>query len=189
MPNRTKAPRHSPSQDPRTDTHRTGIFLAALAVTMLGLAYASVPLYRLFCQKTGYGGTTQVALTKAPGAVGTKKITVRFNADQGKDLPWEFYPLQKEVQVIPGEQGFALYRSKNKASKPVSGMATYNVTPDKTGLYFSKIECFCFVRQTLQPGQEVDMPVLFYISPDILTDPATKDITTITLSYSFFLLD
>ncbi len=163
----------------------TAIFLSVLAMSMLALAYASVPIYRIFCQVTGYGGTTQVAI-RAPGAVGNKYITVRFNADVSKKLPWEFYPLQKEMKVLPGEPSFAMYRSINKTDRPISGMATYNVTPNKTGLYFNKIECFCFIRQTLQPHQTIDMPVMFYIDPSMLDDESAKDIETITLSYTFF---
>ncbi len=182
-------PKHYPHNNQHRQRRNTGIFLSAVILGMLGLAYASVPLYRMFCQKTGFGGTTQVALNPAPGAIGQKFITIRFNADVAKNLPWEFTPLQKEVKIRPGEQGFAMYRCKNKTDRPISGMSTYNVTPDKTGIFFNKIECFCFIKQTLQPHQEVDMPVLFYIDPSILDDVSMQDVDTITLSYTFFQYD
>ncbi|MBT4879406.1 MAG: cytochrome c oxidase assembly protein [Alphaproteobacteria bacterium] len=165
----------------------TGIILGVLAVGMLGMAYASVPLYRIFCQKTGYGGTTQVAPT-LPDVITNRLVTVRFNADVNRDLPWEFKPLQKEVTVRAGEQGFALYRAKNKTDKAIYGMSTYNVTPDKAGVYFNKVECFCFIEQKLEAHQEVDMPVLFFIDPEIENDPKMKDVKSITLSYTFFRL-
>ncbi|MBX9804835.1 MAG: cytochrome c oxidase assembly protein [Alphaproteobacteria bacterium] len=162
-----------------------GVILAGLVATMLVLAYASVPLYRLFCQKTGFGGTTQVA--KAPStSIRDREITVRFNADVHRDLPWHFRPLQTEIKVKIGENALAFYESQNFSDKPISGMATYNVTPDKAALYFNKVACFCFEEQVLSPQQRVDMPVQFFIDPDYADDPDLKDVHTITLSYTFF---
>jgi cytochrome c oxidase assembly protein subunit 11 len=158
---------------------------AVLAVAMLGLAYASVPLYRLFCQVTGFGGTTQAGL-KAPGAVGEKQITILFNADTGQNLNWSFKPGEREIKIKVGEQGLTHYVAENRDNSPVTGQATYNVVPHGAGQYFVKIHCFCFENQTLKPHQKVNMPVSFYVDPAILTDPEMKDISTITLSYTFF---
>jgi cytochrome c oxidase assembly protein subunit 11 len=165
------------------------VVLAVSAICgMLGLTAASVPLYRLFCQVTGYGGTTQVAeaLPEAPLA---RTIKVRFNADVDPALPWSFRPLQREVEVRIGEQNLAFFQARNQSDRPVVGQAVYNVTPFKAGPYFDKIACFCFDEQRLEPGQEVDMPVSFFVDPAILDDPNTRDLTTITLSYTFFRQD
>jgi cytochrome c oxidase assembly protein subunit 11 len=160
---------------------------AALAVAMVCMAYASVPLYRIFCQVTGFGGTTREG-TVAPGAVaGDHEITVRFNADTDKNLPWKFAPVQHEMRVKIGEQALAHFWAENIDNKPVTGQAVYNVVPHEAGSYFVKIQCFCFDKQTLKPGQRVDMPVVFYVDPEILKDPEARDIRTITLSYTFFL--
>lgn len=152
---------------------------------MVGLAYASVPLYRLFCQVTGYGGTTQRA-EAAGEVVADRKITVRFNADVNSRLPWRFAPEQREVTLAIGETGLAFYRATNQSAETVTGTATFNVTPFKAGPYFNKIECFCFTEQALEPGQSVDMPVTFFVDPAILEDPDLADVHTITLSYTFF---
>lgn len=170
---------------PPDSTRNTGIFLGCVAVVMLALAYASVPLYRLFCQKTGYGGTTQVVAASSD-RVTDRVITVRFNADVHRNLPWAFRPLQKEIKVRVGENALALYESENLSNAPIIGMATYNVTPDKAGIYFNKVACFCFEEQRLEPHKRVDMPVYFFIDPDFATDPNLKDVHTITLSYTFF---
>ena len=155
---------------------------------MLGLAYASVPLYKLFCQVTGFGGTTQVA-TEAPVAVSERTIKVRFNADVNSGLQWQFKPEQREITVRLGEDNLAYYVAENMSVKPVTGQAVYNVTPLKAGQYFNKIACFCFDEQTLEPGQRVDMPVSFYVDPAIAEDINTQDVKTITLSYTFFKAD
>jgi len=152
---------------------------------MIGLSYASVPLYKLFCQVTGFGGTTQVA-EQAPVEVSEKTIKVRFNADVNSGLQWQFKPEQREITVRLGEDNLAYYMAENMAVKPITGQATYNVTPLKAGQYFSKIACFCFDEQTLQPGERVDMPVSFYVDPAIAEDINTQDVKTITLSYTFF---
>lgn len=152
---------------------------------MIGLSYASVPLYKLFCQVTGFGGTTQVA-EQAPVDVSEKTIKVRFNADVNSGLPWQFKPEQREITVRLGEDNLAHYVAENMSVKPITGQAVYNVTPLKAGQYFSKIACFCFDEQTLQPGERVDMPVSFYVDPAIAEDINTQDVKTITLSYTFF---
>lgn len=154
---------------------------------MLGAAYAAVPIYRLFCQKTGFGGTTQVALSPCEKIV-NRVINVRFNADTHRDLPWYFKPQQVQVSVRVGENALAFYESKNNSNEPIMGMATYNVTPDRAGLYFQKVACFCFEEQTLLPGQHVVMPVQFFIDPAIMDDPELDGVKTITLSYTFFRL-
>jgi cytochrome c oxidase assembly protein subunit 11 len=173
------------AQDRRKLTAFTAV---CAAVGMLGLAYASVPLYRLFCQVTGYGGTTQVA-EAAPGAVGERTMTVRFDASVHRDMPWDFQPAQREVVVRVGEPTLIHYVATNPLSVPVSGQASFNVTPDKAGKYFDKVECFCFTEQRLEPGQTVDMPVSFFIDPAILQDRKLDGVDTITLSYTFFRLD
>lgn len=152
---------------------------------MFALAFGSVPLYRLFCQKTGYGGTLQLA-TERPSRIENRLLTIRFNADVHRDLPWEFKPLQSSIKVYAGETGLAFYRVKNLSSQPLTGIAIYNVTPDKAGAYFNKIHCFCFEEQIIKPHEEVDMPVQFFIDPDIVGNPDCRDIKTITLSYTFF---
>lgn len=155
---------------------------------MVGASFAAVPLYRLFCQVTGYGGTTQQA-EALPERVVDRVITVRFNADRMPDLPWNFRPEQVKVQVKVGEQGLAFYEAENLTDRPITGQAAYNVTPEKAGRYFSKIACFCFDEQTLSANQRVDMPVSFFIDPAIMDDRNMDDVKTITLSYTFFRLD
>lgn len=164
---------------------RVVVVLLGVVAVMVGLVSASVPLYRLFCQVTGYGGTTQRA-EAAPDVVSDRVMTVRFNADVNGDLPWSFYPEQREVTLPIGETALAFYRAENRSGKAVTGTATFNVTPLKAGQYFNKIECFCFTEQTLQPGQSVDMPVSFFVDPAILDDPNLDEVHTITLSYTFF---
>lgn len=170
-------------------SHRTTTFiLVGLVLFMGGLAYASVPLYRIFCQKTGYGGTPQIAVAMAD-RVSERKIRVFFNADTNPTLPWSFRPLQRAIDVKAGEAGLAFYHVKNKSTMPLSGMATYNVVPDKAGKYFHKVLCFCFNEQKLAAGQDMELPVHFYIHPDIDKDPLLNDVESITLSYTFFPFD
>ena len=176
-------PRATPSQRRRNGT--TVLVLASVVAGMVGLSFASVPLYRLFCQATGIGGTTQRATT-APSNIAAAAITIRFDAETAPDLGWEFRPLQSTLTVHPGEERKALYRAINKTSAPVTGTATYNVTPAKAGIYFDKLQCFCFSEQHLAAGEKADMPVVFFVDPDILTDPNTSDVRTITLSYTMF---
>ena len=164
---------------------RLALVLVAGVAAMIGLTYASVPFYRLFCQVTGFGGYTQRA-DHAPSAALERMVTVRFNADVNVGLPWLFAPLQREVRVHVGETAMAYFRAQNMASRRVTGQATFNVTPDKAGLYFTKIQCFCFNEQALEPGQSVDMPVTFFVDPKLASDPKMADVQTITLSYTFF---
>ena len=153
---------------------------------MVGLTAASVPLYRLFCQVTGYGGTTQRAEV-APTNQSDVEVEVFFNADTASDMPWEFTPEQRSVKVRLGEEKLVFYHAKNLTDRPIAGQATFNVTPFSAGPYFNKLQCFCFNEQTLQPGQSVDMPVTFYVDPSLLDDPDGSDTRQITLSYTFFL--
>jgi cytochrome c oxidase assembly protein subunit 11 len=163
----------------------TAALLAAVVAGMVGLSFASVPLYRLFCAATGFGGTTQRA-TAAPKEVARAVITVRFDAETAPDLGWDFYPLKREVQVHPGEQREVFFRAVNRGAEPTTGRATYNVTPTKSGIYFDKLQCFCFTEQRLAPGESRDMGVVFFVDPDILRDRETQDVHTITLSYTMF---
>lgn len=156
-----------------------------LVVAMGGMAYAAVPLYEVFCQVTGYAGTPQRADAGSTQIL-DRSIKVRFNADKERDLPWSFQPVQKEVSIQVGENTLAFFRAKNESDETVTGTATYNVTPATAGLYFTKVECFCFTEQVLMPGQQVDMPVSFYIDPDIATDANMDHIRTVTLSYTFY---
>ena len=161
------------------------VLLAAVVCGMVGLSFASVPLYRLFCQATGFGGTTQRAAA-APGRVSEAVVTVRFDAATAPELGWEFRPLENAVKVHPGEQREVFFRAVNRTSETVTGSATFNVTPTKTGIYFDKLQCFCFNEQELAAGESRDMGVVFFVDPDLLTDPNTSDVRTITLSYTMF---
>ncbi|MEE2694404.1 MAG: cytochrome c oxidase assembly protein [Pseudomonadota bacterium] len=163
----------------------TAVGLVGLVVGMVSLAYASAPLYDLFCRVTGYGGTPQVAVSTAPD-VGTRELTVRFNADVNRDLPWEFEPVDGKVVVRVGEPTLAFYRVTNLSDEIITGTATYNVTPLRVGSYFSKIDCFCFEQQELAPGESVDLPVSFFVESSIESDPDMEGINTVTLSYTFF---
>ena len=159
--------------------------LLALVIGMILLAYASVPLYKIFCQVTGYGGTPQFSDQHAQKII-DRKITVRFNADTNPYLPWRFTPLQKDIDLHIGQTGVAYYTAENISDSDVIGMATYNVTPLKAGPYFTKVECFCFTDQYIKPHTKTILPVTFYIDPDLAEDRHLKDIDTITLSYTFF---
>ena len=154
---------------------------------MLGLGYAAVPLYRIFCQVTGLGGTTQrvSAAQAATVMVADKTISIRFDANVERGMPWRFKPLQVTDTISIGARDMAVYWARNTSDKPVTGVATFNVQPAQAGKYFNKVQCFCFTEQTLKPGEEVRMPVLYYVDPKILDDPDTRDIEQITLSYTF----
>jgi cytochrome c oxidase assembly protein subunit 11 len=158
--------------------------MALLVAGMLALAFASVPLYRAFCQLTGFDGTPLRA-EKAPGAV-AGQIGVRFDANINADLPWKFEPVQETVRIAPGARTQILYRATNLTARTTTGQAVFNVSPEIAGPYFSKIECFCFTEQTLKPGQSVDMPVVFFVDPKIRDDENTRNIDEITLSYTFY---
>ena len=166
---------------------RTALYAAAGALAMLGLGFASVPLYRMFCQVTGFGGTTQKASLAQAGAVkvATRTISVRFDANVDRGMPWKFAPEQNTQDMRIGARKMALYRAENLSGKTITGVASFNVEPEQAGKYFNKVQCFCFNQQTLKPGQAVDMPVIYYVDPAILTDPDTSDIEQITLSYTF----
>ena len=171
----------------KTRNSRTAVGLFLIVAGMGALAYASEPLYRLFCQVTGYGGTTQIADKITPVAVVVDRVVdVRFDANVNHKLPWRFEPVQKEIRVKIGEQALAFYEATNVSDKPVVGTATFNVTPYKAATHFSKIDCFCFTEQVLRPGQTVQMPVSFFIDPEIVKDKDADDLATITLSYTFF---
>lgn len=160
--------------------------VTAAVAGMIGLSFASVPLYRLFCQVTGYDGTPRIAVGGASTGAVASTIRVTFDANTGRDLPWRFAPDQRERRLHLGEEVIATYTATNLSQKAVTGSAVFNVTPEKVAIYFNKIECFCFTEQVLQPGQEVSMPVLFYIDPAILDDPDARDVKAITLSYTFY---
>lgn len=152
---------------------------------MVGLAYASVPLYSLFCQVTGFGGTTRSA-DQGADRVLDRSVTVRFDANTSRDMPWRFRPAQGEVRIKVGETGLAFFEATNTTKRTLTGTATFNVTPPQAGAYFNKLECFCFTEQTLQPGETVEMPVSFFIDPEMVKDRSARSITQVTLSYTFF---
>ena len=174
----------------RKGVRNTGRVLASVALLTFGISYAAVPLYRLFCQATGYGGTTlrhkdPVKLERME-PVRERKLVIRFNADTNASMQWDFRPQQHEIQVVPGEAALAFYSAYNRTDRPITGMSSYNVLPFDAGQYFIKIQCFCFEEQILNPGEHVELPVFFYIDPDISADPALAAVDTITLSYTFF---
>jgi len=180
----------SSSEQLKEKNRNIALYMTSLAIATLGLAYASVPLYKMFCQATGFGGTTvETTMEKANAmkpVLGAKKLTISFTGQTSSSLPWKFKPQQKEIRVVPGETALAFFTASNPTDKPVTGVATYNVTPNKAGNYFHKIQCFCFDEQRLRPHEQVDMPVFFYIDPEFLEDPAMSDVTNICLSYTFF---
>ena len=160
--------------------------LAAVVVSMVVMAYASVPLYNLFCRVTGYGGTVERVAENTSRSVIGREMTVRFDSNTAPNMPWLFKPEAKEVSLKVGEDGFTNFIAKNPTQQPVTGTALFNVTPIKAAPYFKKVQCFCFDKQTLNPGQAVNMPVQFYVDPAITDDPNLDDVKTITLSYTFF---
>lgn len=171
-----------------TGPKRTVVQTLAVVTLMGSLAWASVPLYNVFCNVTGFGGTPNTA-EAGSDTVLDQTITVRFNSNVDKDLPWQFKPVEREMELRIGETGLAFYEATNLSDVPVAGQASYNVTPFDAGYFFNKIECFCFTEQVLQPGETVLMPVSFYIDPEIVTDRDAKYIHRITLSYTFHHLD
>ena len=164
----------------------TAVLLFSVVFGMVGLAFASVPLYRLFCQGTGFGGTPSIISAPVAMAPSEKTITVRLDANVNPALPWKFLPERAEIKVHANEPTLVYYKAVNQSDGPITGTATYNVTPYKAGKYFSKIDCFCFTKQRLAAGEVARMGVQFLVSPEIFTDPNTRDVTTITLSYTFF---
>jgi len=174
---------------PRKSNKKTAIVLFSMAGGMIGLSFAAVPLYKLFCQVTGYGGTPKI-IAAAPATPAsqqsTREINVRFDANVNSKLAWRFAPERQKIRVRAGVPTQTHYLARNVSDQPSTGNATYNVTPFKAGEYFSKIECFCFTEQRLKAGEEAVMGVQFYVDPEIFTDPNTQDIKEITLSYTFF---
>ena len=164
---------------------RTALTVAATVAAMTGLAFAAVPLYNAFCRATGFGGATQTAAT-APERVLDRRIQVRFDANIAADLPVEFAPKQRTQSLRIGETGLAFYRIRNLSNETIVARATYNVTPHTAGAYFFKTECFCFNDRVLAPGEEADLPVVYFISPDVVADPDTSGLSELTLSYTYF---
>ena len=167
---------------------RTVLGLVAVVLTMGALSWAAVPFYNWFCRVTGFGGTTNVA-SATTGTVLDREIKIRFDGSKARDFPWEFKPAQTEMTMKIGEDGLAFYEAYNPTDKPIAGQASYNVYPYEAGGYFNKIECFCFTEQVLMPGERVQMPVNFFVDPEIVDDPDAKHINHITLSYTFYEID
>ncbi|KPD13098.1 cytochrome c oxidase assembly protein [Phaeobacter sp. 11ANDIMAR09] len=167
---------------------KTVLQLVAVVLTMGALSWASVPFYDWFCRVTGFGGVTGVA-TEGSDTVLDQTITVRFDASKERDFAWEFKPVQREMEIKIGDTGLAFYEAYNPTDRPVAGQASYNVTPYAAGAFFEKIDCFCFTEQVLQPGERVEMPVTFFVDPEIVTDRDGKFVHTITLSYTFYEID
>ncbi|KAL7680102.1 putative cytochrome c oxidase assembly protein CtaG/Cox11 [Plasmopara halstedii] len=172
---------------------RAVIYLAGTAIAWVGISYAAVPLYKIFCQMTGFGGTTQRAedftASKLTPREDAKPIRVTFDGGVSANMPWVFRPQQRDILLVPGETALAFYTAKNKSDKAITGVATYNVYPPSSGVYFNKIQCFCFEEQRLKPNEEIDMPVFFFIDPEICDDPFMNGVHNITLSYTFFKTD
>jgi cytochrome c oxidase assembly protein subunit 11 len=167
---------------------KTVVQTVSVVLVMGALAWASVPFYDWFCRVTGFGGATDVA-TSGSDEILDQTITVRFDASKERDMPWEFTPVQREMELRIGETGLAFYEAYNPTDRPVAGSAAYNVTPYEAGGFFYKIQCFCFEEQVLAPGERVQMPVTFYVDPDLVTDRDAKFVHTITLSYTFYEID
>lgn len=177
--------------DRRKNT-RTAFMVGLMAVAMVGVGYASVPLYRLFCQVTGFGGTTMRVSEEVASQVqvlDNKTISVRFDSNVAPGMGWSFRPEQPRDTVSIGARDMMIFIARNETNQPITGTATFNVTPEQAGKYFSKIQCFCFTEQVLEPGQEVRMPVVYFVDPKILDDPDARNVREITLSYTFFPVD
>jgi cytochrome c oxidase assembly protein subunit 11 len=173
---------------PKPRHNLVALSLVGLVAGMVGMSFAAVPLYRMFCQVTGYGGQPQRA-DKAPGEVLDRTVRVRFDANVDGALPWTFAPVQQTMDVKIGETALAFFKASNRTSAPVSGTAIFNVAPELASRYFTKIECFCFKQQTLAAGQTVEMPVTFFVDPKIVEDEDTRNMSEITLSYTFYRAD
>lgn len=173
------------SMDPR---QKTVLQLAGVIVFMGSLAWASVPLYSWFCQVTGWGGATDVAEAAMEEPL-EETIKIRFDASKDRGMPWDFTPVEREMEIRIGEEGLAYYEAYNPTDRPIAGTAAYNVTPFAAGAFFSKIACFCFELQVLEPGERVLMPVSFFVEPEILEDPDGSQVPVITLSYTFYETD
>ena len=168
----------------KTQNRRVIFVISFIGLIMLSLSFASVPLYDIFCRVTGFGGTTQIA-SSAPGSQGFPDINIRFESNTSQSLNWSFFPKNKVVTIPLGEEITVFYVAKNLSNNPIVGTATFNVTPAKVGQYFMKIDCFCFVEQFLNPGESIEMPVTFFIDPEIFKDENAKEVNEITLSYTF----
>jgi cytochrome c oxidase assembly protein subunit 11 len=186
------SPQRPPPRTSAEKSQTTMLYLLSLGVATVGAAYAAVPLYRIFCQSSGYGGTVKEGHDASGEKVAALRrnedrlIRVHFTADTAATMQWNFRPQQPVIFVHPGETALAFYTARNPTDKPIDGISTYNVVPFEAGQYFNKIQCFCFEEQRLNPQEEVDMPVFFYIDPDFCDDPFLEKIDTITLSYTFF---
>ncbi|WLR96249.1 cytochrome c oxidase assembly protein [Shinella sumterensis] len=181
-------PKKTEKSGPVGHGKRNGAVVAMCCSFVIGMgamAYAAVPLYEMFCKVTGYGGTTQ-RVEQASDVVLDQTIKVRFDANVAPGLPWTFTPVQREIELKIGETVQVFYKARNNASRPTTGQATFNVTPEATGAYFNKVQCFCFTETTLKPGEEMEMPVVFFVDPEIVKPVETKGVHTITLSYTFF---
>ncbi len=176
------------NQDKGKANRTIAVACVAFFAGMVGMAYAAVPLYQVFCQVTGYGGTTQ-RVEQASDRILDREITVRFDANTAGGLPWEFQPVQREVTIPIGKTVMVKYAARNLFDKTAGARATFNVTPQFAGAYFNKMECFCFTDTELKPGETMDMPVVFFVDPDIVDAPEMKNLTAITLSYTFFPID
>ncbi|XP_053606435.1 cytochrome c oxidase assembly protein COX11, mitochondrial [Plodia interpunctella] len=177
------------AHDQKKNIRSTLNYVIALGVMTVGLSYAAVPLYRIFCQAYSYGGTTSQAegdTVSKMTAVKDRPIKIRFNADVASSMQWNFKPQQLDITVVPGETALAFYTARNPTNNPVTGISTYNVVPFEAGQYFNKIQCFCFEEQQLNPHEQVDMPVFFYIDPEFMEDPKMEFVDEIVLSYTFF---
>ncbi len=170
------------------NNRKVGFIIAGLAVGMVGMSFAAVPAYRAFCQVTGWGGVTQRAQAGADRTL-ARKVTVQFDGNVNQGLPWRFKPEQVSQTIHIGETALAFFEAENLTDKPITGRASFNVSPAKAGIYFKKIECFCFTEQTLQPGEKVSMPVTYFIDPALADDKNLDEVRTITLAYTFFLWD
>lgn len=167
---------------------KIAIFAAFAPLAMFGMAFVGVPLYKLFCEKTGYGGYTNVAKGASSG-IANESIKISFDANVMPNVPWEFKPSQRNIEVKLGQNALAFYTITNKSDKPITAIAEYNVTPHKAAIYFQKLECFCFTNQTLKPGESLELPVLFFVDKRIHEDKFTKDVNEVTLSYTFMEVD
>jgi cytochrome c oxidase assembly protein subunit 11 len=177
-------PRHDQAR--KQDRHNVvALSLVGLVAAMLGLSFAAVPLYRMFCQVTGYGGVPQQA-AKSPGEVLDRTVRIRFDTNVDRGLPWTFAPVERVIEVKIGETVLAFFKASNTSGAPVTGTAIFNVAPELAGRYFTKIECFCFKEQTLAAGASIELPVTFFVDPKFVEDEDTKNIAEITLSYTFY---
>lgn len=175
-------------QDQNRKSNLLAVKLAGVGVTMCALSFAAVPFYDWFCRVTGYGGTTSTAVA-APDQVLDRTIKIRFDASLEAGMPWQFKPMQTEMDIRIGETGLAFYEAYNPTDRTIAGTASYNVAPDVAGGFFTKIHCFCFEQQVLKPGERVEMPVTFYVDPSIMNDVDGRDVEGITLSYTFHVTD